>query len=35
MGSDSAVPMALVMAVTASLAALVAARTLRVTVVTA
>ncbi|TPG19510.1 multidrug effflux MFS transporter [Pedococcus bigeumensis] len=35
MGSDSAVPMALVMAVTASLAAVVAARTLRVEVVTA
>jgi DHA1 family bicyclomycin/chloramphenicol resistance-like MFS transporter len=35
MGSGSAVPMALVMAVTASLAAVVAARTLRVEVVTA
>ncbi|SDP13804.1 MFS transporter, DHA1 family, bicyclomycin/chloramphenicol resistance protein [Pedococcus dokdonensis] len=35
MGSDSAVPMALVMATTASLAALVAARTLRVAVVSA
>ena len=34
MGSDSAVPMALVMAVTACLAAVTAARTLRVTVVT-
>jgi DHA1 family bicyclomycin/chloramphenicol resistance-like MFS transporter len=34
MGSSSAVPMALVMACTASLAALVAARTLRVRVVT-
>jgi DHA1 family bicyclomycin/chloramphenicol resistance-like MFS transporter len=35
MGSNSAVPMALVMATTASLAALVAARTLRVNVITA